>query len=145
VEKLENILSAVRTDLIEVSEKFQLQLKVLLNREPDTEANLLLQERIKKAAVYFSDKLEADLKEILTGFIVETDNKTVSKSVTEALERTRKEGITKLACLNAVKPGFETGRYLDARAKSAIDIPAVSPVLLSQWKILPELLNTLNC
>jgi len=36
-EKLENILSAVRTDLIEVSEKFQLQLKVLLNREPDTE------------------------------------------------------------------------------------------------------------
>lgn len=36
-----------------------------------------------------------------------------------------KEGITKLSCLNAVRPGFEIGRYLDARAKSAIDIPAV--------------------
>jgi hypothetical protein len=56
---------------------------------------------------------------------VETDNKTVRKSVNEALERTRKEGVTKLACLNAVIPGFETSRYLDARAKSAIDIPPV--------------------
>ena len=55
---------------------------------------------------------------------METDNKTVRKSVSEALERTRKEGVTKLACLNAVRPGFETGKYLDARAKSAIDIPA---------------------
>jgi len=124
-ERLENILSAVRTDLLEVSDKFQLQVKILLNREPDTEANIPLQERIKKAAVYFSDKLEANLKEILTGFIVETDNKTVRKSVTEALERTRKDGVTKLACLNSVRPGFETGKYLDARAKSAIDIPPV--------------------
>ncbi len=32
-ERLENILSVVRTDLIEVSEKFQPQLKILLNRE----------------------------------------------------------------------------------------------------------------
>ncbi len=65
------------------------------------------------------------MKEILAGFTVETDNKTVRKSVTEALERTRKEGVTKLACLNAVRSGFEIGKYLDARAKSAIDIPAV--------------------
>ena len=122
-EKIENIIAAVRTNILEVSEKFQLQLKILLNMEPDAEANLPLQERIKKAAVYFSDKLEADLKEIISGFHVETDNKTVRKSVTEALERTRKEAITKLACLNAVRSGFETGKYLDARAKSAIDIP----------------------
>ena len=123
VERLENMLTAVRTDLLEVSEKFQLQVKILLDREPDTEANIPLQERVKKAAVYFSDKLEADLKEIISGFHVETDNKTVRKSVTEALERTRKEGVTNLACLNVVRQGFETGKYLGARAKSAIDIP----------------------
>ena len=124
-ERLENILSVVRKDLIEVSEKFQPQLNSLLNRELDAESNLPLQERVKKAAVFFSDKLEAAIKEILDGFPVETDNRTVRKSVTEALERTRKEGVTKLACLNAVRPGFEIGKYLDARAKSAIDIPAV--------------------
>ncbi len=124
-ERLENILNVVRTDLIEVSEKFQPQLKALLNSEPDAESNIPLQERVKKAAVFFSDKLEAAMKEIMDGFSVETDNKTVRKSVNEALERTRKEGATKLACLNVVRPGFETGKYLDARARSAIDIPAV--------------------
>ncbi len=123
--RLENILSVVRTDILKVSEKFQPQLKILLNVETDAESNIHLQERVRKAAVYFSDKLEASLKEILSGFAVETDNKKVRKSVTEALERARKEGATKLACLNAVKPGFEIGKYLDARAKSAIDIPAV--------------------
>jgi len=130
--RLENILSIVRTDLIEVSDKFQPHLNTLLNGETDAEFNIPLQERVKKAAVYFSDKLEGALKEILTGFNVETDNKTVRKSVTGALERTRKEGVTKLACLNAVRPGFETGRYLDARAKSAIDIhPARSHAVRS--------------
>jgi superfamily II DNA helicase RecQ len=56
---------------------------------------------------------------------VETDNKTIRKSVSEAMERVRKEGVTKLACLNAVKSGFEISKYLNAKAKSAIDIPAV--------------------
>jgi len=124
-ERIGNMLSMVRTDLVEVAEKFLLQLKILLNRDPDIETNIPLQERIRKAAVYFSDKLEADLKDILTGITVETDNKTVRKSVNEALDRTRKECVTKLACLNAVRPGFETGKYLEARAKAAIEIPEV--------------------
>ena len=122
-EMLENVLSVVRADLIEVSDKFQPQLKGLLNGETDAESNTPLQDRVKKAAVFFSGKLEAAMKEILAGYRVETDNKTVRKSVSEALERTRKEGVIKLACLNSVIQGFETGRYLDAKAKSAIDIP----------------------
>ncbi len=121
--RLETILAATRKDIVEVSEKFQLQMSFLQNGKPDVESNNILQERIKKAAVYFSDKLEVDLKELLTGFIVETDNKTILKSVSGALDRTRKEGIIKLACFNAVKSGFEICRYLDARAKSALDIP----------------------
>jgi hypothetical protein len=123
-ERLESLLSATRTDLLEVSEKFQIQMTILLNKDPDVESNALLQERVKKGAVYFSDKLEADLEEILTGFKVETDNSTVRKSVYEALERVRKEGVTKLACLNAARQGFDIAKYLDARAKSAIDIPS---------------------
>ena len=123
-ERLEKILSLVRTDLVEVSDKFQPHLKILLKGDLDPESNMPLQERVKKAAVYFSDKLEADMKDILAGFAVETDNRTVRKSVKEALERSRIEGMTKLACLNAVRTGFETRKYLDARAKSAIEISA---------------------
>jgi len=123
-ERLGKILSLVRTDLVEVSDKFQPHLKILLKGDLDPESNMPLQERVKKAAVYFSDKLEADMKDILAGFAVETDNRTVRKSVKEALERSRIEGMTKLACLNAVRTGFETRKYLDARAKSAIEISA---------------------
>ena len=124
-EKLENALNSIRTDLIEVSEKFNLQLNELLNREIEVESNILLQERVKKAGEYFSVKLEAALKDILSGFSVETDNKTVRKAFSEAIGRVSKEAVTKLACLGAASSGFTTGTYLDARAKSAIDIPAV--------------------
>lgn len=122
-ERFDGILSAVRSDLVEVSEKFQLQLNILLDRDPDIETNILLQERVRKAAVYFSDKLEADLKDILAGIAVETDNKSVRKSVIDALSRAKKEAVTRLACLNSARSGFETGRYLDARAKASIEIP----------------------
>src|SRR5450759_4804295 len=124
-EMLENTITGIRADLIEVSEKFHPQLTGLLNGEIDAESNIFLQERVKKAGEFFSVKLEAVMKGILAGFSVETDNKTIRKSVSEALERTRKEGVTKLACLNAVRSGFTISKYLDAKAKSAVDILAV--------------------
>jgi F0F1-type ATP synthase delta subunit len=126
-EQLSGVLSLVRINLIEVSEKFQVQLKMLIARDPDTESNIALQERVKKAAAYFSDKIETDLKDIMGGFTVETDNKTVRKSVNESLEKVRKEISVKLACLNAVRSGFETGLYLETRAKSVIELRPSTP------------------
>jgi len=123
-EMLENTLDVIRTELIEVSEKFRPQLKGLLTREVDAESNSLLQERVAKAGEFFAVKLEAVLKVILDGYSVDTDNKTVRKSVSEAFDRVRKEGVVKLACLNSVRSGFEIGKYLDAKAKSVIDLPA---------------------
>jgi hypothetical protein len=122
---LDNTLSGIRTDLIEVSEKFLPQLKGLLKGETDAESNSFLQDRVKKASEFFSHKLETALGEILAGYSVETDNKVVRKSVFEALERTRKEGVIKLACLNAVRTGFTVSNYLGAKSKSTIDIPSV--------------------
>jgi len=124
-EMLENILTSIKADLVEVSEKFHPQLNGLLNNEIDAESNNLLQERVKKGGEFFSVKLEAAMKVILAGFSVETDSKTVRKSVSEAVERLRKEGVTKLACLNAVRSGFTISKFLEAKAKSAIDIPSV--------------------
>lgn len=149
-ERLENYLAVLKTDIVEVSAKFQSQLNALVSLEADAESNIPLQDRVKKAAAWFADKTETVLKEIIAGFTVETDNKTIRKSVNEALERTRREGFTKLACLKAVVSGFNIGKYLDARAKAAIDIPSVRshaqkrvedtsgiskhPVLLSQLR-----------
>jgi hypothetical protein len=127
-ELFENILSIVRTDLIEVSDKFQPQLKGLLKGEIDAESNSALQDRVKKAAGYFFGKLEDTVKLILAGYSVETDSKSVRKTVSDSVERLRKEAVTKLACLNAVRSGFEISKYLEARAKSSIEIPEVKPL-----------------
>jgi hypothetical protein len=120
---LENALTSISADLIEIAEKFQPQLNGLLNGDIDAESNIPLQERVKKACEFFSVKLETAMKEILVGLPLETDNKTVRKSVSESLERAGKEGVTKLACLNAVRSGFTISKYLDVKAKSAVDIP----------------------
>jgi tRNA uridine 5-carbamoylmethylation protein Kti12 len=113
--------NGISEDLIIVSEKFIPWLNMLLNGEPDAEINNPLQERVKKACEYFSVKLEAILEEILTDYVVETDNKAVRKDVSKALERIKKEGLTSIACLNAAKSGFTVSKYLEARAKAAID------------------------
>ena len=124
-EIVEKALTAINTDLIEVSEKFNPQLNGLIKGEVDAESNTPLQERVQKACEFFSSKLEAALAEIIAGFSVETDNKVVRKSVTESLERIRKEAVIKLACLNAVRSGFTITKYLEAKSKSKIDIPPV--------------------
>lgn len=118
---LEDIKTGISKDLIVVSEKFLPWLNMLLNGEPDAETNIPLQERVKKACEYFSVKLEAILEEILTAYVVETDNKAVRKDVSKALDRIKKEGFTSIACLNAARSGFTVSKYLEARAKAAID------------------------
>jgi hypothetical protein len=122
LEILEQSIIRINTDLIEVTAKFQPQLNALLNGETDAESNTILQERVIKASEFFSDKLEAAMKEILAGISFETDNKTVRKSLAEAMDHLKKEVVTRLACLNAVRSGFTIGKYLEAKSKSAIEI-----------------------
>jgi tRNA uridine 5-carbamoylmethylation protein Kti12 len=119
---IEDTLTAIRTDLFEVSEKFLPQLNGLLDKETSGESESLLQERVMKAGEFFSAKLGAALNTIPDGYSVETDNKIVRKAFSEALERLRKEAATRLTCLDAVRSGFTISNYLDARAKSAIDM-----------------------
>jgi tRNA uridine 5-carbamoylmethylation protein Kti12 len=123
--KLESRMAFVRTDLSEVADKFRAQLNRIFSGEANAESDKLLQERVSKAAEFFSGKIEEGLIEILAGISVETDNKAVRKALNEALERTRKECFIKLSCLSAVKQGFSLAEYLDARAKSQIEIPPV--------------------
>jgi hypothetical protein len=124
---LEQASFAVRTDLLEVSEKFRPQLNSLLQGDKERDTESLLQERVQKAGEFFAGKLEIALSDILKGFPVETDNKTVRKSVSEALGRIRKEGYIKLACLNSVMSGFDISKYLDAKSKATVELPPIRP------------------
>jgi len=133
-EILEKAASGIRTEITEVSGKFQVQLKELSASEAGTESENLLQERVQKAALFFSEKLLVLMSEVLDGYQAETDNRIVRRSVNDAFERARKDVIVKLACLDAVKPGFHVGRYLNARAKAAIEIPSAGKSATKQAK-----------
>ena len=124
-EMLGKAVAGIKMEITEVSGKFRSQLNELLSDDADPESNPLLQERLQKAAGYFSGKFKDHLNDILDGYSVESDNKTVRKSVNDAFEQARKDIIIKLACLDAVKTGFQLSRYLDARAKTQIEVPSV--------------------
>jgi hypothetical protein len=49
-----------------------------------------------------------------------------TKEIRETVIGTFTQYPLKLACLNAARAGFKISKYLDAKAKSAIDIPAVN-------------------
>lgn len=123
-EKLEEAMATIRREVIEVSEKFHLQIKKLSSGDIDAESNAPLQERIIKASEFFSAKLETSLAEILKGCSVETDNKAVRKTTKEALERLRKEASVKFACLKSARTGFNLNEYLNAKAKLEIEAPS---------------------
>jgi len=85
------------------------------------ENNMALQDRIKKACGYFIPLLQKDVINILENMVIDSDNKQVKKSLTEAYDRLFHEAELKLACLNACTDGFHTANYLEVRAKASIE------------------------
>ena len=79
--------SILKTEIIEVSEKFRVQLKQLLVSQSTIEENEPLQDRVKKGCIYFSEKIESVILKPILDTSVDTDNKAVRKQVTEQIER----------------------------------------------------------
>ncbi|HZK93832.1 MAG TPA: HRDC domain-containing protein [Prolixibacteraceae bacterium] len=111
----------VKRDLCDVSEKFKGQLQHLLAENNNVELNIPLQERIQKACHYFSEKLEPIVIDKLKDIDIEIDNKTVRKSVKDAVGRLNEEVTVKHACLKGCAGGFNVKRYMEIRAKAAIE------------------------
>lgn len=120
-ENLELMNLEMKRDLAEVSEKFKGQLRHLIEGEKDVEKNITLQERVKKACHYFSEKLDQIVIEKLKAIDIEIDNKVVKKSVNDAVNKLSEDSHLKLACLNGCKNGFTVKLYMEIRAKSAIE------------------------
>ncbi|MCX6240008.1 MAG: helix-turn-helix domain-containing protein [Bacteroidia bacterium] len=111
----------VKRDLSDVSEKFKGQLQQLIAGNNKIEENLLLQDRTKKACHYFSDKLDSIVINKLKDIDIEIDNKTVRKSVNDAVGKLNEDVNVKYACLKGCTDGFFVKLYMEIRAKAAID------------------------
>lgn len=125
--KLHEMLETGTRPLNNVAAKFSIQLKQLAGRNSDMEANLQLQERIKKAANYFFEQTEQHLLSALDKSSFETDNKAVRKPVNETLLKIRELLAVKQACLKSCKTGFNIKEYLKVRALAALQKPEIKP------------------
>ena len=120
---LQGMTIPLQTELINVAEKFENQIRQLIAAAPNAEENEQLQERVKKATDYFSGKLLSILEEPFSASSFDTDNKAIRKSFSEAADKLRKEIHTKKVCLELCKGGFKLKTYLETKSKSAIEIP----------------------
>jgi hypothetical protein len=121
--QLKTVISPLQTELIEVASKFENQLKQIIFTSQDAEENEQLQERLKKAAGYFSEKLAKVIEEPFLSASFSTDNKAVRKSFNDAADKLRKEIHSKKVCLELCKRGFAIKSYLETKSKAAIEIP----------------------
>ncbi len=110
-----------KAEISEVAVKFQRQLDRLFQENDRTEENEALQERIRKAARYFSEKINRLVLDRLPEPAVETDNKAVKKKMKNGLENLWREARFKTACLEACHEGFVVKDYLRAQALATLE------------------------
>lgn len=116
----------ISNDIVIISNKFQSQVKNLVNDTDNVENNKQLQDRVIKASQYFLDKITLALDSVLTNYILETDNKAARSSLKNVLTNINNEYSYKKGCLKACTQGFITEDYLKARALASLHETAVS-------------------
>ncbi|WP_271394117.1 helix-turn-helix domain-containing protein [Aequorivita sinensis] len=107
------------TELLKVDTNFQLQLKNLSEHEAP-ESNVQLQERFKKAVFYFEKHLQDFVIRPLADLNFSTDNKAINEDITNQLNNLEELIAVKQYCFKGLKEGFNTSKYLDLRAKAAL-------------------------
>ena len=114
----------VRTDVVDVSGKFEKLINHHLLENSNAEQNIDLQKRIRKAVTYFSDQIQNQILKKIDDFSIETDNKEVKKIVETAEGRLHEEAKYKLECLHSCREGFVVKNYLKERAKASLETPS---------------------
>lgn len=122
-EQLEQMSILLKSDIVEVNDRFSVQLNQLLRQGIDIEKNEALQERIGKACTYYIDKIDTVFANVLGKISIETDNKAVRKTIVTATDKLHNEIAIKLACLDVFKNGFNVKDYVNTKAKASIEKP----------------------
>ena len=114
---------SLNAEILGVASKFSAQLEGLMQQQSHIELNDTLQERIKKACHYFAEKMQMLISGPLDNAGFETDNKEIKKLISQALLKLQQGTVIKLTCLASCRQGFAIKKYLEVRAKAAIDVP----------------------
>lgn len=136
-----------REEIVDVAMRFARQVESIIrsiSQQDDKTTSSYLDERIRKASVYFFDKIN-DLENI-SDLIQETDNKNVNAAVKAVLDMIREIIYVKTACLHIAKDGFILDKYLEMKNKKIVESENLKSVKLKGKTIDKEdkpLLNAL--
>ena len=135
-------------EIYEVADNFKKQLTNYFSSDKLPEENTELQNRIKKACVYFNEKISTVFYEALKKLNTDTDNKAVGTSIKGILDDFFKEIAIKIALMKGISDGFNTTNYLKIKSNTEIDYkPAKSPTIntsLSENILHPELYQAIR-
>jgi len=135
--ELNRIDTNIRTEIFNVAEKFKLQLE-RLTKDKLPEENTELLERIKKASIFFIEKIEKQIYHDIQNLNIETDNRAVKKTINESLSKLQREVFIKMKCLKFGMDGFDTIGYLQAKANADIDFKGSTRITTLPKLIVPN-------
>jgi hypothetical protein len=105
-------------NLLKISNSFSSQLKQISKNNILPEENPNLQERFKKASLYFKTETENCIVVGLKTLNYSTDNKAIEKDIVKNLDIIEELLATKLSYFKELFEGFSTHSFLESRAKS---------------------------
>ena len=119
-ENFNKIRNTTRSGIIDVSEKFRSQINAYLKEEPDVDKNAKLQERVKKAAAYFGDKVKSVLLDGLDNVDLNIDNQALKRQLKKYIGGLEEEAELKINGFEVCLQGFDIAAVLNARAKTLV-------------------------
>lgn len=114
---------------------FQRQVKELLVGDEFPEENEAFKERLRKAAVYFEEKIQSQLIEPLSKLVFLTDNKSIQETLQKALNAAKKAVAVQLACFRYCKNAFKSIDFVHTRVNAEIDFESNEKQDSSKGKI----------
>lgn len=124
IQQFNGLAQQVRTELLGVGEKFCGQLLRLFQQSGLPEEDEEVQERIRKAATWFTEKLDNQFWPAVRNIQVIADNRKIRTMAEEALEQFQKEIFIDKNCMAGAQTGFSTQDYLRVKVNAELDFPA---------------------
>jgi len=120
VAHFQKMRNGLEGEIVVVAAKFHCQITSFLREEPDVEKNDNLQERIKKAAAYFGEKVKGILIDGVKNADLDVDNKKLKSQLKKYVSELGEEAHNKHSAYEECVEGFNVKRIMDARARTLI-------------------------
>ncbi len=108
-------------EVFDVAAKFSQQVEKLVSEFQSVQGNPALQERIQKAVSYFAPKIENEFIPVFINTNYESDSIDLESKAKDQFDRIISNLGEKMLCLKACEEGFNLSKFLEVRAKAAIE------------------------